>query len=476
MKNKLVSRMLTDLEAEKVHDVSIKVLEKVGINVFDDDIRQQLIKKGAKPGDTNEKILFPKEMVMDAVQKSNRNITLDSVRGEKYSLTSQNRFYSSCLVDPFMLDYFDGKRTAVYNDCVNNSRLVDSLDIISAPYKMDVTFSDLPSDISVMMSNYAFMSNMSKHYICGPHNVAEARVWMEMTEIMAGGSLKSNKIISALVSPMSPLTFDKDYLDLIKFLAPYGIMLIVLPCPMSGATSPITLAGTVVIFNAEQLASITLLQTLFSDSTTLYHTCAHNLNMSTTQASLGGPEKIMLGVATADMGTFYNLPCGTAGSSTDAVGFGIQNGAESMGQLMTAVSGQATIVTGIGSLGSGNGTSAEQILFDCELVELAEHIRKGITVDDERLAFDAIKRVGSGGNFLTDEHTLKFLRSGEHFHKGSFERSSKDNGENKMYENLHEKAAQIINNHKATVPEQKIVDLQKYLEKAGIDVSKFQRN
>ena len=184
--------------------------------------------------------------------------------------------------------------------------------------------------------------------------------------------------------------------------------------------------------------------------------------MRTAQASLGCPEKALLALAGADMGRFYDLPCGSAGSSTDSLQFDIQNGAQSMSQLLLTVSGKANLITGIGSLGAGNGTSAEQILFDCELIGLAKYLQKGIYVDDSTLSFEALNRVGPGGDFLTDEQTLRLLRTEEHFN-WSF--AASNNPDKSMYENLHGRARDIINSYTRRVPEQKIAELETYVTK-----------
>lgn len=115
-------------------------------------------------------------MVTEALKQCQRSIVLGSVRGEEYRLTTESRFYSSCCVDPFMVDYFDGKRPPRLSDCSDNARLIDGLDVISMPYKMDVDFSDAAGGKALLESNFAFMSNMSKHYICAPHDVESARI------------------------------------------------------------------------------------------------------------------------------------------------------------------------------------------------------------------------------------------------------------------------------------------------------------
>jgi trimethylamine:corrinoid methyltransferase-like protein len=110
------------------------------------------------------------------------------------------------------------------------------------------------------------------------------------------------------------------------------------------------------------------------------------------------------------------------------------------------------------------GTSAEQILFDCDLIALATYLQTGIRVDDERLAFDAFSRVGPGGDFLQDPNTLRFLRSGEHFYAGSFETSGAPESARSMVENLHARVEQILAHHQPAVPPSRVEDLRRYVE------------
>jgi trimethylamine---corrinoid protein Co-methyltransferase len=460
----LSAQALSDCEIERIHAVSLRVLAEVGVDVCHESIRARLLRAGAREGATNARVRLPVEMVAEALACCPSEFILYSVRGDTYAMTAGNRLYSSCVVDPFMLDYRDGRRPPSLADCENNARLVDAVDMITMPYKMDLDYSDAVGRIALLESNLAFMSNMSKHYICAPYDADAARAWMEMCEIMAGEDLKAKPIVSAMISPMSPLTFDNQILDIISVLLPYGIPLILLPCPQAGATSPLPLAGTIVNFNAENLAALTLIQTLRPGTPLHYHTVAMGFDMRSGRASLGGPEKALCGLAAVDMGRFYNLSCGCAGTATNSVRYDPQNGAETMAQLLLAVASRANLITGIGSIGNGMGTSAEQILFDCDLVALATYLMSGILADEERLAFDAFGRAGPGGDFLRDPTTLRFLRSGEHFYAGSFETSGSPDPAHSMFENLHARVEQILAHHQPQVPEVQIDELRRYVE------------
>jgi trimethylamine--corrinoid protein Co-methyltransferase len=456
-------RVLSVAEAQQIHEASLHLLSNTGVDVCHEKIRAKLLAAGAREGRSSARVCIPAEMVRDALELCPRDIVLGSVRGDRYPMGAGRRFYSSCVVDPFMLDYEQGKRPPRLADCGSNACLVDALDIITMPYKMDLDYNDATGHRALLESNLAFMANMTKHYICAPHSRVEARVWMEMSEIMAGSSLRENRIVSALVSPTSPLTFDRQFLELLDCLLPYDIMLIMLPCPQAGATSPFTIAGTVVDFNVENLATVVIAQTLHPGAALHYHNVAMGFDMRTGLSSLGGPEKALCAIAGADMGRFYNLSSGCAGTATDSVQYDFQNGAESMSQLLLAVASRANLITGIGSIGNGMGTSPEQILFDCDLIALATYLQTGVSVSTERLALDSFARVGPGGNFLEDQTTLKLLRSGEHFYAGSFEKSGSPEPKRSMYENLHERARRILEKHQPEAPAGRLEELQRYV-------------
>jgi trimethylamine---corrinoid protein Co-methyltransferase len=164
-----------------------------------------------------------------------------------------------------------------------------------------------------------------------------------------------------------------------------------------------------------------------------------------------------------DLGRFYGLSCGCAGTATNSVQFDAQNGAETMSQLLLAAGSRANLITGIGSIGNGMGTSPEQILFDCDLVALANYLTRGISVDEERLGMESFRRVGPGGDFLSDPLTLRLLRAGEHFYSGVFESSG--NPERAAIDNLHARAEEILAHHTPAPPPGRIDDLRRYIEK-----------
>jgi trimethylamine--corrinoid protein Co-methyltransferase len=77
--------------------------------------------------------------------------------------------------------------------------------------------------------------------------------------------------------------------------------------------------------------------------------------------------------------------------------------------LLPALAG-ANMIYGLGMLEMGMTLSYGQLVADNEFAAMIRRVLEGIPVNDEDLAVDVITRVGARGHFLTEEHTLKYMR------------------------------------------------------------------
>jgi trimethylamine--corrinoid protein Co-methyltransferase len=62
-----------------------------------------------------------------------------------------------------------------------------------------------------------------------------------------------------------------------------------------------------------------------------------------------------------------------------------------------------------GMLDSGNSISYEQFVIDNEILGMVLRLVSGVDVDTETLAVNTIENVGPGGNYITEEHTVKHM-------------------------------------------------------------------
>lgn len=76
---------------------------------------------------------------------------------------------------------------------------------------------------------------------------------------------------------------------------------------------------------------------------------------------------------------------------------------------MTALAG-ANIIYGVGMLELGITIDYAQLVISNDIIRMVRRCLGGIDINDESLAVDVIDRVGSGNNFIMEEHTMKHMR------------------------------------------------------------------
>lgn len=129
---------------------------------------------------------------------------------------------------------------------------------------------------------------------------------------------------------------------------------------------------------------------------------------------------------------------------------------------MTRLMKGSTFGISFGGLLTGKAVAPEQIILDADVYCTVQSMLKGMQVDEERLAYEAIKRVGPGGNYLMDEHTLSWMRSGEYYESPVINHEGVDS--KSMVDRAHDRVLEIVKNHKTAVSEKVQEDLRNLLE------------
>ena len=108
------------------------------------------------------------------------------------------------------------------------------------------------------------------------------------------------------------------------------------------------------------------------------------------------------------------------------------------------------MIYGMGMLELGITFDLTQLVIDNEIAKMVRVAVRGIEVNDETIALEAIKQVGPGGNFLSAEHTLRHMK--EQSHSKLIDRKMRESwessGSKDMVERAHEELLSILKNHK----------------------------
>jgi trimethylamine--corrinoid protein Co-methyltransferase len=297
---------------------------------------------------------------------------------------------------------------------VELARLVDALphcDFIVIPLYP----TDLPEEVVPVNRFYACLANSTKHVMGGVNSVSGAKAVIDIATTVAGSpdALRERPLVSAITSWMvSPLHLDTAVTEILLEWCSHGLPVALSSAPMAGSTSPVTLAGTLVQLNAEQLSGIVLPQLARPDTPVLAGYIPGVVDLRTGGYLGGAVEFGMMQAAAAQLAHYYRVPIYGSGGMSDSKLPDAQAGYEKMATLLLAAMGGCNYIHhAIGMVTNMSAVSLEQSVIDDEIWGLALRVLRGVEVTQESLGIEAIDRVGPGGHYLMDAHTLRFMRS-----------------------------------------------------------------
>jgi len=267
-------RVLTEDQIDRIHEATLRILETTGVRYDSEDARRRLLRSGAAPHPTRERVVtFPRAMVEDAI----RNVTRDNrlcARDRRWDIEydGEHMFPYAGGGDPKILDMETGiPRHSTYADVEMAARLGDALENNHFASSL-VIANDVPHELLVLKTMEATMRNSGKAATGYASNKESVDFMVKMWECVSGGNeeLRKRPLFSLSGSPSSPLTFGERNCEVLLRSVEHGIPFAVVPCPICGETGPMTLGGALAQQNAEQLGGIMLIQTVTAELPTTY--------------------------------------------------------------------------------------------------------------------------------------------------------------------------------------------------------------
>jgi len=264
------------------------------------------------------------------------------------------------------------------------------------------------------LHNYEVMAtNTGKHIFLGFFNAANTRriAWMAAACVGGDEVFSKRKPVSAFVCPTSPLVLGEMCCDVTIECARLGIGVAPISMVLAGATAPVTLAGSIVIHNAEVLSTIVLAQAAASGTPCTYASMSTIMDLRTAMPATAAPEHGLISAGLTQLAQMYHLPCWVGGGVADSKLPDTQAAYDfSLSATMAAMS-HPNFFYGAGALESGLTFDYAKLIMDCEQMRQIQHLLKGVAVTQDTLALDIIAKAGAGGEFMTLEHTFNNMRS-----------------------------------------------------------------
>jgi len=398
---------LTTSEIEKTHQASLQVLSEVGVKISHLEIRKLLLNAGARQG--RESVLFlPPELVENSVKKAPRSIRFADLAGSIAAV--------KCGAPPLFwagnaMYYFrQGQRRELTRDrYIEFCRVANQLPHLHAI--VGTSLADYPPATRDFVGFRAMAEHTQKHLrpvIFTPRGIEAI---LEMADVLLEGkSLKDNPILSFGFTIVSPLQWSDSALEVFRVSSGYGIPLMINSEVISGATGPVTLAGTLVLANAEALSGVVISQLLEPGRPVVFNLgFSHTFDMMFAETLTGAPEGGLLGAGGGSMAHFHNLPSASWMSTESKIPDGQAVSEKTLLGVLHALGG-VNLIWGIGNLESTLTLCPEQAVIDDEIAAAILRVWKGIRVDEERMALSAIKELGQKSDYLNSSHTFKYFR------------------------------------------------------------------
>lgn len=409
---------ISEEDVAKLHDATCELLEDCGVRVKSESFIKAAKSVGLAvlddPNTGNYLVKFTRDQIEQAIKSAPAEWTMHGqVEGHEVHWGTGAAYAQTCVGTPFVAEVGTGeKRATTIQDLADYVRLQDALsdiDIISC-----LTAQGIPAHAANAVQTACMVKNTVKPlHIC----VASLREVEQVSQILyaVAGSKEAflaKPFAYLQPSPVSPLEYGSGPADAIVRVIEEGIPLGIIPCPMCGATGPMTLMGSVVQHNAEMLAGVVLAQLMRPGHPVVMSPRVTFMDMVTTMGLWAAPEMGLANAACVALARSYQIPSEPGGFSCAAKIVDPQAGFEVAYNVLMLGLQRADVIGSAGSLDNALIASYEKLVMDNEVSSMVKRAVRGEVVDRETMAVDAIKDVMENGDrdFLGHDHTIDHCR------------------------------------------------------------------
>ncbi len=411
---KLSLNILDPQEVQRIHTATLDVIENVGVRFPSKRALDIWAAHGATVDWETQIVKAPGYLIEEALKKAPPAYALAARDpAQDLPLDGNHVFVGTDGCGVEVIDIHSGeRRRSCLQDVVEIARVADYLEEVGFHW-VAVSAQDKPPHTRGLHELKAIWDNSTKHAQTESiYSEKEARAAIEMAAVIAGGreALRKRPVLSIMQCTAPPLGHDGGSLDAALIGAEAGVPVGFMTMAACLTTGPATLAGNLVVGNAEVISATALIQLAYPGAPVFYAAAQTASDLRTGAYTGGGPEDYLFGAATNVLSDFYNIPLSMGSFATGAKEPNWQAGVDNSLSTFMACVVMSDMLLGVGFLHGSRIWSYAQMLLDCEIFSIIHKMMQGIVVDDETLALEAIRAVGPGGNFLKQKHTLRHMR------------------------------------------------------------------
>ncbi|MEO1191544.1 MAG: trimethylamine methyltransferase family protein [Pseudomonadota bacterium] len=400
-------------QLEAVHRTSLHILERIGIT-FRDDPEALTLWKDAGATVEGELVKIPRELVEQLMQLAPEEF-VQQARNPARSVRfgSDNMVFSPIFASPYVRDLENKRRPATLADFHDLLRLTQMAANLNYGGAQICEPMDVPAPKRHLEMVRGHLTYSEKPFMGDARAPWRAKDSLSMCEIVFGKEFtRENVVVLGLVTASSPLLWDESMLGTLKYYARTGQALLITPFIMQGANTPVTIAGALAQANAEALAGMAFCQLVRPGTPVIYGCSLATVSMKSGAPLYGTSEIARLTLAMGQLARRYRVPYRIGGARNGAMETNANTGAQNAMTMVPAVMAQANfILHAAGWLENSMSVSFAQFILDLDQIALLQEFAKGIAIDEETLALEAIAEAKPGGDYFANPHTIRHYRS-----------------------------------------------------------------
>jgi trimethylamine--corrinoid protein Co-methyltransferase len=399
----------------KIHEAGMRILQAPGIRIEDPKIRERLFDRGCAVA--GERVAISRDCAQNALSRVTRRLALTCPGGTGVNLQPNYTATHTTGGMPYIIDRHSGRRRYARSaDLISLTHLINGLEQLDINCAMTY-LEDVPPAINQLKQCELLLRFSLKPIYIALSSPRQLEYMVELFRVAETALLPAkDRALGILgISPESPLYFPQSTTAAIETAVAADIPVVMLPAPIAGFTSPLTIAGSLAQQHASMLAFTCIADLIKTRSRLIYGARLAFTNMRTGNSIWGLPEVGMSGAAAAQLARHSGFLSDVYGFSSSACTCDHQAGYEKALNGILPVLAGANLISGFGGLASLTTASHEQLVIDNETFRTMMRITRGFRVNADTLAEDVIASAASGEDYVTSGHTIRHLKAGELF-------------------------------------------------------------
>jgi trimethylamine--corrinoid protein Co-methyltransferase len=390
-----------------------QILEEVGVNFLDNPAALKRWKDAGADID-GERVRIPKGLARKLCATAPSSFTQHARNSERNVVIGGNNLVLAPVYGPpFVRDAAGGRRYATMGDFQKFVKLGYMSKWLHHSGGTVCEPTDVPVNKRHLDMLHAHMTLSDKPFMGSVTEPSRAQDSVEMASILFGKDfVQENTVMTSLININSPMTFDDVMMGALEVYAQNNQACIISPFIVGGAMAPVSVAGTLTQVMAEALAGVAYSQLIRPGAPVIMGAFVTSIDMNSGAPTFGTPEAAHITYGAGQLARRLGLPYRSSGGFTGSKLPDAQAAYETSNSLnMGLLAGVNFMLHSCGWLEGGLVSSFEKFVMDADQLGTLHHLARGVEIDENAQAMDAIREVGPGGHYLGCEHTQKNFKS-----------------------------------------------------------------